>query len=166
MGYLDNSSVIVDAILTRKGRELLSKNQFNVTQFALGDDEIDYTLYNENHPNGTADFVLNNGIIIETKGIFTVADRRLFKSVTATGGQTSGVVDIPFTGTSLSQTVVGTSFSGVTLEGTTLFGSNAALVTSVIVIGLQSGARTTVSVQVNKEGTAGTTEASQARSEY
>ena len=55
MGYLDNSSITVDAILTRKGRELLARNDgsFNITQFALGDDEIDYTLFNENHPNGT-----------------------------------------------------------------------------------------------------------------
>ena len=55
MGYLDNSSVIVDAILTKKGRELLAKgnNQFNITKFALADDEIDYSLYNPAHPLGT-----------------------------------------------------------------------------------------------------------------
>ena len=58
MGYLDNSSVTVDAILTRRGRELLSRNDgsFQITQFALGDDEIDYTLYNENHPDGSQFF--------------------------------------------------------------------------------------------------------------
>ena len=46
MGYLDNSSVTVDAILTLKGRELLAKggNAFSITQFAVGDDEIDYSL--------------------------------------------------------------------------------------------------------------------------
>jgi hypothetical protein len=56
MGYLDNSSIIVDAILTKKGRELLSRQDgsFQITQFALADDEIDYTLFNENHPNGSA----------------------------------------------------------------------------------------------------------------
>jgi hypothetical protein len=55
MGYLDNTSITVDAILTKKGRELLARNDgtFRITQFALGDDEIDYTLFNENHPNGT-----------------------------------------------------------------------------------------------------------------
>jgi len=55
MGYLDNSSIIVDAILTKKGRELLARQDgsFKITQFALGDDEIDYTLFNENHPNGS-----------------------------------------------------------------------------------------------------------------
>jgi len=58
MGYLDNSSVTVDAILTRRGRELLSRNDgsFQITQFALGDDEIDYTLYNESHPDGSQYF--------------------------------------------------------------------------------------------------------------
>ena len=56
MGYLDNSSIIVDAILTKKGRELLSRQDgsFRITQFALGDDEIDYGLFNENHPDGSA----------------------------------------------------------------------------------------------------------------
>ena len=55
MGYLDNTSITVDAILTKKGRELLARNDgsFKITQFAFGDDEIDYTLFNENHPNGT-----------------------------------------------------------------------------------------------------------------
>jgi len=55
MGYLNNSSVTVDAILTLKGRELLAKggNAFQITQFAVGDDEVDYSLYNANHPLGT-----------------------------------------------------------------------------------------------------------------
>ena len=43
MGVLDNTSVTVDAILTKKGREKLAKGegQFRITKFALGDDEID-----------------------------------------------------------------------------------------------------------------------------
>ena len=56
MGYLDNSIVTVDAILTKKGRELLARGDgsFRITQFALSDDEIDYTLYNPDHPLGSA----------------------------------------------------------------------------------------------------------------
>ena len=56
MGYLNNSVVTVDAILTDVGRQLLSQNNgtFRITQFALADDEIDYTLYNPNHPSGSA----------------------------------------------------------------------------------------------------------------
>jgi|TARA_A100001015_G_scaffold312697_1_gene418392 hypothetical protein len=56
MGYLNNTTVTVDAILTKKGRELLARNDgsFRITQFSLADDEIDYTLYNPNHPSGSA----------------------------------------------------------------------------------------------------------------
>lgn len=55
MGYLNNQVVTVDAILTKKGRELLAKNDgsFRITQFAVADDEIDYTLYNPSHPSGS-----------------------------------------------------------------------------------------------------------------
>jgi hypothetical protein len=56
MGYLNNQIITVDAILTKKGRELLAKNDgsFRITQFSLSDDEIDYTLYNPNNPSGSA----------------------------------------------------------------------------------------------------------------
>lgn len=56
MSYLSSTSVVVDAILTKKGRELLARNDgsFRITQFSLADDEIDYTLYNPNHPSGSA----------------------------------------------------------------------------------------------------------------
>lgn len=56
MGYLNNTSVVVDAILTDKGRQLLAQNNgsFQITQFSLSDDEVDYTLYNPNHPSGSA----------------------------------------------------------------------------------------------------------------
>ena len=56
MGYLNNTVVTVDAILTDVGRQLLAQNDgsFRITQFALADDEIDYTLYNPTHPSGSA----------------------------------------------------------------------------------------------------------------
>lgn len=56
MAYLNNSVVTVDAILTKKGRELLARGDgsFRITQFALSDDEIDYTLYNVTHPSGSS----------------------------------------------------------------------------------------------------------------
>ena len=56
MAILNNTTVTVDAILTKKGRELLARNDgsFQITQFALADDEIDYTLYNPSHPSGSA----------------------------------------------------------------------------------------------------------------
>tara|TARA_R110000822_G_scaffold128195_35_gene263995 strand:- start:4053 stop:4754 length:702 start_codon:yes stop_codon:yes gene_type:complete len=67
MGYLNNSSITIDAILTRKGRELLARgrNEFDITHFALADDEIDYTLWNSDHPLGTAYY----GVVIENMPI-------------------------------------------------------------------------------------------------
>lgn len=63
MGYLNNSTITVDAILTKKGRELLArgKDEFKITQFALADDEIDYDLWNPAHPLGSDYY----GVIIE-----------------------------------------------------------------------------------------------------
>ena len=56
MAILNPTTVTVDAILTTKGRQLLARNDgsFQITQFALADDEIDYTMYNPNHPSGSA----------------------------------------------------------------------------------------------------------------
>jgi hypothetical protein len=56
MGYLNNTVVTVDAILTDVGRQLLAQNdgQFRITQYALADDEIDYSLYNPTNPSGSA----------------------------------------------------------------------------------------------------------------
>ena len=69
MGYLNNSIVTVDAILTTKGRQLMAQNDgsFRITQFALADDEIDYTLYNPNHPSGSAYYgeAINNMPLLE-----------------------------------------------------------------------------------------------------
>ena len=54
MGILDNDTVIVDAILTKLGRQKLANGQpLGVTQYAFGDTGIDYTLYNSAHPSGS-----------------------------------------------------------------------------------------------------------------
>ena len=227
MGYLDNSSIIVDAILTKKGRELLSRQDgsFRITQFALADDEIDYTLYNENHPDGSAFYgqaienlplieaipnenntmisklttlprgttkipvlslqsnnitvgrsanftitpnTLNFDTTIESGYIFTIADRRLIQAGQTTEANVSAANprSIPFTGTALSQNFTGQSFTGTALAGTTLFGSNAALATSITIVGLDTGARSTVTLTVNKNTSAGTTAVAQARSSF
>jgi len=55
MAYLDNTEIIVDAILTKKGRQKLASGQsLSITKFALADDEIDYALYEPAHPKGSA----------------------------------------------------------------------------------------------------------------
>ena len=55
MAFLDNSGdIILDAVLTDLGRKRLAEGNFRITQFAFGDDEIDYSLYDKNHPSGSA----------------------------------------------------------------------------------------------------------------
>ena len=57
MAFLDNSGdIILDAVLTDTGRLRLAQGDgsFKITKFALGDDEINYGLYNKNHPSGSA----------------------------------------------------------------------------------------------------------------
>jgi hypothetical protein len=61
MAFLDNSGdIILDAVLTDLGRERLSRGDgsFKITKFALGDDEIDYNLYDKNHPSGSAYYAI------------------------------------------------------------------------------------------------------------
>jgi hypothetical protein len=55
MGFINNTSYILNAVLTKKGREYLAKSdgKFNITKFALADDEVDYTLWDTAHPKGT-----------------------------------------------------------------------------------------------------------------
>tara|TARA_R110002073_G_scaffold332935_1_gene519751 strand:- start:2191 stop:2862 length:672 start_codon:yes stop_codon:yes gene_type:complete len=78
MGFLDNSSITVDAILTKRGREILSQGgNFNITKFALSDEEIDYTLYDVTHPDGTDSY----GVAIENMSLLEAApNRRAFNS--------------------------------------------------------------------------------------
>ena len=56
MGYLDKSTVTVDAILTKRGRQLLAQGDgsFQIAKFAVADDEINYDLWDVNHTKGTA----------------------------------------------------------------------------------------------------------------
>lgn len=68
MGFLNNSTLVVEAILTKKGRELLAAGGgLNITQFAVADDEIDYSLYAPTHPLGTAYYssIIENMPLVE-----------------------------------------------------------------------------------------------------
>jgi hypothetical protein len=90
MAYIDNQTITVDAILTKKGRELLAKNgNLKITAFALADDEIDYSLYRSDHPNGSAffDLPLRNTPIFEPLADETQTMK--YKLVTLNQGVTS-----------------------------------------------------------------------------
>ena len=214
MGYLDNSSITVDAILTKRGRELLARGDgsFNITQFALADDEIDYTLFNENHPNGSQYYgeaienmplleaipdennimihklvtlprgttklpivtaniskiqlslgasttvspnTLNfQGLanVVEAGGyLATIADRRLLVAFEGIGGEAATTTARPFSNSALSETIRGSSFSLTAINSTTLFGDNTKLLTTLTIEGVDSGARTTIPVEITKE---------------
>ena len=72
MGFLDNSSITVDAILTKIGRKRISDGSFRVSKFSLSDEEIDYTLYDVTHPNGTDAY----GTTIENMNLFEAVSNR------------------------------------------------------------------------------------------
>jgi len=218
MGYLNNQVVTVDAILTTKGRELLAKNDgsFRITQFALADDEIDYTLYNPTHPSGSSFYgeaienmplleafpqetqimkyklatlprgtaklpvldlgytaitlqqgaalsitpqtlnYLGNNQTYETSGYSaTISDVRLLNTYTGVGINTTAAneanVNATSTlGTNVSKTILGTQFNLRATTVNTLFGSNTQLVATLTVVGLDSGARLTIPITINR----------------
>jgi hypothetical protein len=68
MGYLNKATITVDAILTNRGRQILAeqgRNGLQITKFALADDEIDYGLYNLNHPDGEFGSIIENMPLLE-----------------------------------------------------------------------------------------------------
>jgi hypothetical protein len=222
MGYLNNSVVTIDAILTTKGRELLAKNDgsFKITQFALADDEIDYTLYNPNHPSGSAFYgeaienmplleafpqetqtmkyklitlprgtaklpvldlgyssislqqgaalsitpqtlnYLGNNQTYETSGYSaTISDVRLMNTfngvgintTAATTANTNATATTTTTlGTNVSTTIIGTQFNLRATTVNTLFGTNTQVSATLTVVGLDSGARLTIPIVINK----------------
>ena len=220
MGYLNNQVITVDAILTNKGRELLAKNDgsFRITQFALADDEIDYTLYNPNHPSGSSFYgeaiqnmplleafpietqimkyklatlprgtaklpvldlgysaiALNQGAALsvtpqtlnylgntqayETSGYSaTISDVRLMSTFTGVGINTTAaassnaaVTSTTTLGTNVSVTVIGSQINLRATTVNTLFGNTTQLSATLTVVGLDSGARLTIPVTINK----------------
>jgi hypothetical protein len=109
MAFLDNSIITVDATLTQKGRELLAaQGTLNITSFALSDDEIDYRLYQPNHPQGSAyyDLAIRNTPVFEA---FTDETQVLkYKLVTLPAGVTS----IPVVSLGQSSINVDSTYSG------------------------------------------------------
>ncbi len=218
MGYLNNSVITIDAILTTKGRELLAANDgsFRITQFSLADDEIDYTLYNPSHPSGSAFYgeaidgmplleafpeesqimkfqlatlprgtaklpVLNLGysavtlqqgatvaitpqtlnylgndqVFENSEYTMTIADVRLLNTFEGTGINTTAATTANATatqtiGTNVSSTVTGTQFNLRATTVNTLFGSNSTLISTISVVGLDSGARITIPITITK----------------
>jgi hypothetical protein len=217
MGFLSNTVVTVDAVLTKKGRELLARNDgsFQITQFSVADDDIDYTLYNPDHPSGSAFYgeaieamPLMEALVDETQMlryklvtlprgtsklpvisagyasitlkqgaslsitpqtlnylgatttyepsgyVVTVGDSRLLGTFTGVGIDTTklGLSDLnTTTGSKLSKTQIGTSFTLIATTINTLFGTSlTSLTTTVTIVGRDSGARITVPLTITK----------------
>lgn len=90
MAYLDNNVLTVNAVLTKKGREILAKTGgLNITAFALADDEVDYTQFNPNHPLGSAyyDIAIRNTPVMEP--ITDESQLMKYKLVTLNDGVTA-----------------------------------------------------------------------------
>ena len=92
MGFLDNSSITVDAILTKRGREILAAGgDLNITKFALSDEEVDYTLYDVTHPNGTDSY----GAVIENMSLLEATpNRTTFRSFLVNDSQAGSQLNV------------------------------------------------------------------------
>lgn len=129
MGYLSNTELTVDAILTKAGRAKLASGQsLNglITKFALADDEIDYTLYDPDHPNGTAyyDYAIKNIPVLEASPDQTQSMK--YKLFTA-----EGITTIPQLSIGGNSTISYTLTFGVSVNG------QAPAVYSPVTSGLQ-----------------------------
>lgn len=58
MAHISSNEIVLQAVLTRKGQELLARGDgsFSITQVAFADDGVDYTDYDPSHPSGSAYF--------------------------------------------------------------------------------------------------------------
>ena len=122
MGFLDNSTnnIIVDAVLTDYGRELLARNDgsFSIVKFAFGDDEVDYTLIEKfGRTVGKQKIELNTPVFeAQTNQNFalkhkliSLSNPTLFKLPTVTyssSGLTGTTLALKRNGADASQTVV------------------------------------------------------------
>jgi hypothetical protein len=116
MAYLDNTEITVDAILTKKGRQKLASGQsLSITKFALGDDEIDYTLYEPAHPKGSAYYDSAIRAIPVTEATPDETQILRYKLVTLPKGTTQiPIVKLGVTAIAVNQTEGGVSLSPTT----------------------------------------------------
>ena len=129
MGYLDKSTITVDAILTNRGRELLSQGtgtgNFQITKFAVSDDEVDYGLYNTAHPLGSNYYgaIIENMPVLEATPDETQIMRYKLVSITGEDLTRFGSVVIPqiqIQGTAIPSTGIVSLYYSPTAGQTTI----------------------------------------------
>ena len=150
MGLLDNDTVIVDAILTKLGRQKLANGEpLGITQYAFGDTGVDYTLYNADHPSGSSAYgsaitslpmleaVPDDNVFLRFK-LYGEGERNVqnFSFITATSGTSVTISKIAGETESTPVTVVPNIFPNVQgatfdykildMRGLTLEGVNAS----------------------------------------
>ena len=186
MGFLDNSSVTVDAILTKRGREILSEGgDLNIVKFALSDEEVDYSLYDVSHPNGTDSY----GAVIENMSLLEATPNRTnFRSFlvdNSLAGAKVNVDTLNYTNVdtnsniAISPATIGApaeqytftientnivkfanAADSVTVQGAdaTLIAQsiNTAATTTVTIIGMQSGITNVVTISVKADASSNT----------
>ncbi len=111
MAFLDNSGdIILDAVLTDTGRMRLAKGDgtFKIVKFALGDDEIDYGLFDKNNASGSAYYDLaimqtpvleaftNNTSLLKHKLISMPSTNLLYLPVVKLDDQADGNAAVAF----------------------------------------------------------------------
>jgi len=151
MGYLNNTSRVLDAILTKKGREILSSGgDFAVTKFALGDDEIDYSLWDTTHTNGT-DFygaVIDNLPALEPFN--DPSEIMKYKLVTRSPG--TGAMEKIIDGGGTADDLIGLKFYAAEGEsGTNRITVNSDLVTTKLGHGVSGNAQINITKEANTE---------------
>ncbi len=166
MAYLNSATVTVDAILTKKGRELLAKGTgLQITKFAVADDEVDYTLYTTSHPLGTNFFgaIIENMPVLEAVPDETQVMR--YKLVSLPKGTKEipiiqvGVASITLTsGTSTAFPIRPSTKDGLNGPGfgytVILYDSDAAVLTGT---GLPESSRATIPVFLSDQQSANAT---------
>ena len=106
MAFLDNSGdIILDAVLTDAGRQRMARGDFKIVKFALGDEEINYELYNKDHTSGSAYYDLkimetpvleaftNNTSLMKTKLVSINRNNILHMPVFKLGTKASGATN-------------------------------------------------------------------------
>ena len=137
MGFLDNSSVTVDAILTKRGRELLAegRDKFSITQFALADDEVDYDLWNPAHSLGSDYY----GIVIENMPILEAITDDSYLMKYKLLSLPKSTVKLPFIELSITSISSAEEGTATTINVTTKNGGNENLGYTAILLNSDVG---------------------------
>lgn len=127
MGFLDHSTnnIIVDAVLTDLGRQALANGTFEVTQFSLADDEVDYTIIEKFGRTVGKEKIIKNTPIFEAQTVATLAMKHrlltladptviYLPTITVSGDVSGGTVTLNSTTSNTATVTLTQDIQGVT----------------------------------------------------